>query len=163
MSQEQPSHPEQQGESLNRTPLKEAWDMKPLLASIQDEFLQGALARGVPKEELPRIVAEAMTEGQIPRVVVTMSMRSGSTSYTLLDGIVPPEAIGVEIYQNPSVPGYMRASVRMNHGVTPNEDDAYSIMEVSVPGRVSETVPFDTSVLDVLKAHFNPPTSGSSY
>lgn len=163
MSQEQFLQPEQQSEPLEDTPLKEAWNIKPLIDSLQDEFLQGALARGVPESDLPRLVAEAMTTGLLPRVVVNMSMRSGQKSFTLLDGVIPPEVVGVEIYRNPSVPGYMRASVKMNHGVTPSEDDTYSLSRVIVPGGDARTTPFDTSILDALKAHIEPPTSETSF
>ena len=162
MNQEESPQPEQRGESLDRSSLKEAWDIKHLVNSVQDDFLQGALTKGAAEGDLPKLVAEAMTTGQLPRIVVGMSMRSGMTSYTLLDGVVSPDALRVEIYRNPSVPGYMRASVKMNHEVTPNQDDAYSLSQVMVPGQNTVT-PFDAGILEALRAHIEPPTSETSY
>ena len=134
MSQEQLPQPEHQSSTPEVNPLKQACDLKHFIYAAQDEFLQGAIAMGVPDEDLNRLAADAMTAGEIPRIIVALSMRTGSTTYILLDGIIPSDAIKVKILRSPNAPEYIRASIEMNHELAPKEDGTYSVKRVAVPG-----------------------------
>ncbi|TAH33621.1 hypothetical protein EYC58_00625 [Candidatus Saccharibacteria bacterium] len=123
----------------------------------QRALIFGAATNGVKEAELPKLLADAMNAGEIPRIVRGMTLRGSGQTLHLLDGTIPDGAF--EVYLLPSGVDPTKNSdfgmvIELKRGAREGED--YSI---NTTGTLPQTghQPPDTKVLADIDAHMGEP------
>lgn len=145
-----------------RTYADEVGDRTRRLSDLQRAILEDAVDRGVPKEDLPRLVADAMNAGVLPRIVNGVTMRGSGVELLLLDGQVPAEALSVSAGID-DMGGLAEASFQFHVGISGSVrkgDKVYKGFSVRNTGKLPQTdrfAPIDHTMLADIDAHMPPP------
>lgn len=128
------------------------------ISTAQRTLLEDAVEKGVPQEELPQLVADAMNNGTLPKILRGDTFRGSGQYLQFLDGEVTPDVLSVHAGIDD-----MRglAEPRFTYEIGIKSDPQTFTIETSpkLP-QVDQGEPVDLAMLAKIDAHMSmqPPT-----
>jgi hypothetical protein len=123
--------------------------------SRQEEFVRRALEHGISEEELPAVVADAMTAKELPAIIEGMSFRGSGFSVMFLDGEIPHDYLSVK----PLYEGDKYTGARIFVTRSPQAEENFTLEKSPTLPQTNDGQPIDTEVLQKFDSYL---TSRSS-